>query len=188
MSEDDLDAIGEEEEDEGEDEFSEEEGDILVPESDEGDLQRSGHPHTTTAAPATRQPLAQVEEPVDEEMRRRMEGERLVKSGYLMKKGERRKTWKKRWFVLRTEKLAYYKDDKASTRVPLPSGAWLIFFAVVVGIRPLPYPQPPRHPFRPRRPAQEEPTPHDRPRYFFAHILRQGRDGGGDGGVDPGIE
>ncbi|KAK6908403.1 hypothetical protein I203_102404 [Kwoniella mangroviensis CBS 8507] len=41
-----------------------------------------------------------------------MEGERVVKSGYLWKKQERRKAWKKRWFVLRTEKLAYYKDEK----------------------------------------------------------------------------
>ncbi|KAJ9106210.1 hypothetical protein QFC21_001354 [Naganishia friedmannii] len=49
---------------------------------------------------------------VDAELKRRMEGERLIKSGYLLKKGERRKTWKKRWFVLRTEKLAYYKDQK----------------------------------------------------------------------------
>ncbi|KAF9914089.1 hypothetical protein BX616_008997 [Lobosporangium transversale] len=36
----------------------------------------------------------------------------IIKSGYLMKKGERLKIWKKRWFVLRTSKLAYYKDDK----------------------------------------------------------------------------
>ncbi|WWC62298.1 uncharacterized protein I303_104894 [Kwoniella dejecticola CBS 10117] len=41
-----------------------------------------------------------------------MEGERVVKSGYLWKKQERRKAWKKRWFVLRTGKLAYYKDEK----------------------------------------------------------------------------
>ncbi|GJJ75735.1 hypothetical protein EMPS_08093 [Entomortierella parvispora] len=36
----------------------------------------------------------------------------IVKSGYLHKKGERIKIWKKRWFVLRTSKLAYYKDSK----------------------------------------------------------------------------
>ncbi|KAK4046748.1 Subunit of the glycosylphosphatidylinositol transamidase complex-like protein [Microbotryomycetes sp. JL201] len=35
-----------------------------------------------------------------------------VKSGYLMKKGEKRKTWKKRWFVLRGGQLAMYKNDK----------------------------------------------------------------------------
>ncbi|KAK7016316.1 Pleckstrin y domain-containing family A member 1 [Favolaschia claudopus] len=36
-------------------------------------------------------------------------GESVIKAGYLWKKGERRKTWKKRWFVLRTAHLAYYK-------------------------------------------------------------------------------
>ncbi|KAF9973538.1 hypothetical protein BGZ73_003201 [Actinomortierella ambigua] len=36
----------------------------------------------------------------------------IVKSGYLAKKGERLKIWKKRWFVLRTSKFAYYKDNK----------------------------------------------------------------------------
>lgn len=41
-----------------------------------------------------------------------MINETTVKSGYLEKKGEKRKTWKKRWFVLRSSKLAYYKNDK----------------------------------------------------------------------------
>ncbi|SPO20711.1 related to tandem ph domain-containing protein-2 (tapp2) [Ustilago trichophora] len=41
-----------------------------------------------------------------------MINESTVKSGYLEKKGEKRKTWKKRWFVLRSSKLAYYKNDK----------------------------------------------------------------------------
>ncbi|KAF9274989.1 hypothetical protein BGZ68_000202 [Mortierella alpina] len=36
----------------------------------------------------------------------------ILKSGYLHKKGERLKIWKKKWFVLRTSKLAYYKDSK----------------------------------------------------------------------------
>ncbi|KAF9134808.1 hypothetical protein BGW39_005718 [Mortierella sp. 14UC] len=36
----------------------------------------------------------------------------VIKAGYLLKKGERIKIWKKRWFVLRTSKFAYYKDDK----------------------------------------------------------------------------
>ncbi|KAF8632209.1 hypothetical protein AX15_001970 [Amanita polypyramis BW_CC] len=35
----------------------------------------------------------------------------VLKSGYLWKKGERRKTWKKRWFVLRPHHLAYYKNS-----------------------------------------------------------------------------
>ncbi|KAG6897151.1 hypothetical protein C0992_003738 [Termitomyces sp. T32_za158] len=37
--------------------------------------------------------------------------ESVIKSGYLWKKGERRKTWKKRWFVLRPAHLAYYKSS-----------------------------------------------------------------------------
>ncbi|KAJ7650026.1 pleckstrin-like protein [Roridomyces roridus] len=35
--------------------------------------------------------------------------ESVIKAGYLWKKGERRKTWKKRWFVLRPAHLAFYK-------------------------------------------------------------------------------
>ncbi|GEM12332.1 PH domain containing protein [Rhodotorula toruloides] len=35
-----------------------------------------------------------------------------LKAGYLMKRGERRKTWKKRWFVLRGGQVAMYKNDK----------------------------------------------------------------------------
>ncbi|TFK27794.1 PH-domain-containing protein [Coprinopsis marcescibilis] len=38
--------------------------------------------------------------------------ESVIKSGYLIKKGERRKTWKKRWFVLRPAHLAYYKSSE----------------------------------------------------------------------------
>ncbi|KIJ51431.1 hypothetical protein M422DRAFT_26849 [Sphaerobolus stellatus SS14] len=41
----------------------------------------------------------------------REEEEKIVKSGYLWKKGSRRKTWKKRWFVLRAPYLAYYKNS-----------------------------------------------------------------------------
>ncbi|KAI9337755.1 hypothetical protein BDR26DRAFT_896510 [Obelidium mucronatum] len=41
-----------------------------------------------------------------------LDTEKVLKSGYLRKKGEKRKTWKTRWFVLRTNKLAYYKNDK----------------------------------------------------------------------------
>ncbi|RXW23292.1 hypothetical protein EST38_g2569 [Candolleomyces aberdarensis] len=39
------------------------------------------------------------------------EDNKVIKSGYLWKKGERRKTWKKRWFVLRPAHLAYYKSS-----------------------------------------------------------------------------
>ncbi|KAI9489854.1 hypothetical protein BDB00DRAFT_841009 [Zychaea mexicana] len=41
-----------------------------------------------------------------------LQTEKAIQSGYLLKKGEKRRTWKKRWFVLRTTKLAMYKDSK----------------------------------------------------------------------------
>jgi hypothetical protein len=53
----------------------------------------------------------------------RMMDHSAVKSGYLMKKGERRKAWKKRWFVLRGGQVAMYKNDKV--RDILPSSATL---------------------------------------------------------------
>lgn len=46
------------------------------------------------------------------EAQHNMKQETTVKSGYLEKKGEKRKAWKKRWFVLRSSKLSYYKNDK----------------------------------------------------------------------------
>ncbi|WWD18299.1 hypothetical protein CI109_102749 [Kwoniella shandongensis] len=51
-------------------------------------------------------------ENMEGQLERGVEGERVIKSGYLYKKQERRKAWKRRWFVLRTGKLAYYKDEK----------------------------------------------------------------------------
>ncbi|TDL25634.1 PH-domain-containing protein [Rickenella mellea] len=42
---------------------------------------------------------------------RRADEESIIKTGYLWKKGERRKTWKKRWFVLRPAHLAFYKSS-----------------------------------------------------------------------------
>lgn len=37
---------------------------------------------------------------------------RLIKrSGYLMKRGGKRKNWKRRWFVLRQRDLAYYENE-----------------------------------------------------------------------------
>ncbi|ORX54949.1 PH domain-like protein [Hesseltinella vesiculosa] len=41
-----------------------------------------------------------------------LQTEKVCHAGYLLKKGEKRRTWKKRWFVLRTTKLAMYKDKK----------------------------------------------------------------------------
>lgn len=114
MSGDDLDDLDNIDEEEEVDDFSE--GEMMgLPEtgecSDDGDAHRLGAVAAQTN-PTPQHVTAPDVPPVDEDLRRRMEGERLVKSGYLMKKGERRKTWKKRWFVLRTEKLAYYKDEK----------------------------------------------------------------------------
>lgn len=62
---------------------------------------------------------AEAEDDSDEErvggLAKGLENERTLKSGFLLKKGERRKAWKKRWFVLRTARLAYYKDHRVST-------------------------------------------------------------------------
>ncbi|KAI9460746.1 hypothetical protein F5148DRAFT_251418 [Russula earlei] len=41
----------------------------------------------------------------------RAAGDSDLRAGYLWKKGERRKTWKRRWFVLRPAHLAYYKTS-----------------------------------------------------------------------------
>ncbi|KAI8094839.1 uncharacterized protein B0P05DRAFT_568082 [Gilbertella persicaria] len=53
-----------------------------------------------------------ITEPVSAEALELLKTEKVLKSGYLLKKGEKRRTWKKRWFVLRTTKLAMYKDKK----------------------------------------------------------------------------
>ncbi|RIB18736.1 hypothetical protein C2G38_2141975 [Gigaspora rosea] len=51
-----------------------------------------------------------------EEAQETLQHETLIKSGYLAKRQERRKVgnknWKRRWFVLRSTKLAYYKSEK----------------------------------------------------------------------------
>ncbi|KAJ3092526.1 hypothetical protein HK102_006303, partial [Quaeritorhiza haematococci] len=41
-----------------------------------------------------------------------MKNEKVVKSGWMKKKGEKRKRWKRRWFVLRATKIAYYKNER----------------------------------------------------------------------------
>lgn len=43
--------------------------------------------------------------------KRKSSDETIIRSGYLWKKGERRKAWKKRWFVLRSAHLVYYKSS-----------------------------------------------------------------------------
>ncbi|CAG8448335.1 158_t:CDS:2 [Acaulospora morrowiae] len=47
-----------------------------------------------------------------EEARETLHHENIIKAGYLEKKQEIRNNWKRRWFVLRPTKLAYYKSDK----------------------------------------------------------------------------
>ncbi|EKM58496.1 uncharacterized protein PHACADRAFT_252858 [Phanerochaete carnosa HHB-10118-sp] len=47
----------------------------------------------------------------EQELARESHDETVLKTGYLWKKGERRKTWKKRWFVLRPAHLAFYKTS-----------------------------------------------------------------------------
>ncbi|KAL7747424.1 Pleckstrin y domain-containing H member 2 [Sorochytrium milnesiophthora] len=42
---------------------------------------------------------------------RELERERTIKAGWLEKRGEKRHRWKRRWFVLRSTRFAYYKDD-----------------------------------------------------------------------------
>ncbi|KIP10523.1 hypothetical protein PHLGIDRAFT_28466 [Phlebiopsis gigantea 11061_1 CR5-6] len=47
----------------------------------------------------------------EQDLARGARDEIVLKTGYLWKKGERRKTWKKRWFVLRPAHLAFYKTS-----------------------------------------------------------------------------
>ncbi|KAG1053932.1 hypothetical protein G6F43_004023 [Rhizopus delemar] len=51
-------------------------------------------------------------EPVSAEAVELLKTEKVFKTGYLLKKGEKRRRWKKRWFVLRATKLAMYKNKK----------------------------------------------------------------------------
>ncbi|KAL1673386.1 hypothetical protein EV122DRAFT_222778 [Schizophyllum commune] len=64
---------------------------------DEDDAEGAGGWRTASEASVPRGPLG--------------EGTTILKAGYLWKKGERRKTWKKRWFVLRPAHIAYYKSS-----------------------------------------------------------------------------
>ncbi|TPX55135.1 hypothetical protein PhCBS80983_g05567 [Powellomyces hirtus] len=47
-----------------------------------------------------------------DEAEKAMKNEQVTMSGYLYKKGEKRRNWKNRWFVLRPTRLAYYQSDK----------------------------------------------------------------------------
>ncbi|KAJ3189485.1 hypothetical protein HDU85_003116 [Gaertneriomyces sp. JEL0708] len=47
-----------------------------------------------------------------DEAGRSLRSESAVLSAYLYKKGEKRRTWKRRWFVLRPTRLAYYHNEQ----------------------------------------------------------------------------
>ncbi|KAF9122924.1 hypothetical protein BGW39_009401 [Mortierella sp. 14UC] len=82
--------------------------------------QQQQHPQTDTISPGVTFSDDQYEQ-YDSDMepeldlgvsRETLHEGQVLKAGYLHKKGERIKIWKKKWFVLRTSKLAYYKDSK----------------------------------------------------------------------------
>lgn len=80
--------------------------------TDDEIVKSQGVPNTPTFADS---PFEAVETGTEEEKQAKVKElllEKIVKCGWLEKKGERRKKWKNRWFVLRTTKLTYYKDDK----------------------------------------------------------------------------
>ncbi|KAF9106435.1 hypothetical protein BGX27_009175 [Mortierella sp. AM989] len=73
-----------------------------------------GSPHETGDEPYDQCYDSDIEEPLgwSGATKDTLQEGQIIKAGYLMKKGERLKIWKKKWFVLRTSKLAYYKDSK----------------------------------------------------------------------------
>ncbi|KAI8811527.1 hypothetical protein BJ742DRAFT_796324 [Cladochytrium replicatum] len=64
-------------------------------------------------------PLGAMDDDSDGEVDRKytvenetIQQEQILKAGYLKKRATKRKMWHKRWFVLRTTRLAYYKNEK----------------------------------------------------------------------------
>ncbi|RKP09730.1 hypothetical protein THASP1DRAFT_28470 [Thamnocephalis sphaerospora] len=49
---------------------------------------------------------------LSKEQQKEVEHEQILHSGYLLKRAQKRKQWRRRWFVLRSNKLVYYKDQK----------------------------------------------------------------------------
>lgn len=47
-----------------------------------------------------------------QENARELLSEVVIRSGFLQKRSEMHKRWKRRWFVLRASRLAYYKNEK----------------------------------------------------------------------------
>lgn len=89
---------------------------ILSDSEDERQLAGNTHPPATQLTSVSEAEDDSDEDEETENARTQgmqgMQKEAEIKSGYLSKKGERRKTWKRRWFVLRSKRICYYKDDK----------------------------------------------------------------------------
>ncbi|CAG8535559.1 17552_t:CDS:2, partial [Cetraspora pellucida] len=86
---------------------------LVAPFSDNSDSEQEGINSTDYGQEYETEPEGDLN---TEEAQETLQHETLIKSGYLAKKQERRKVgnknWKRRWFVLRSTKLAYYKSEK----------------------------------------------------------------------------
>ncbi|KAJ3162412.1 hypothetical protein HDU86_004892 [Geranomyces michiganensis] len=96
---------------------AEESTDELVPGDKPGAIAPRKNDDDANMSPTLRQcDDAEDSEGVDEtqldDAEKAMKNEQVTMSGYLLKKGEKRRTWKSRWFVLRPTRLAYYQNDK----------------------------------------------------------------------------
>ena len=47
-----------------------------------------------------------------QEMPQELVNEQVIHAGFLLKRSEKRKTWKRRWVVLRASQLALYRNEK----------------------------------------------------------------------------
>ena len=66
----------------------------------------------------TDEPATEVDDEDDDEClhgqdtARELLSEVVIRSGFLQKRSDMHKWWKRRWFVLRASRLAYYKNEK----------------------------------------------------------------------------
>ncbi|CAG8450349.1 2614_t:CDS:2 [Scutellospora calospora] len=80
--------------------------------SDNSDSEQEGNNSTDYGPEYETEPEGDLN---TEEAQETLQHETLIKAGYLAKKQGKKvgnKNWKRRWFVLRSTKLAYYKSDK----------------------------------------------------------------------------